>query len=268
MSERYTRHSAARRALQADLAGKPPSVEQSSRGEVMRRREMPWRLCLFIAAATSCGALVHAARVERLTFTVLEQTRECLYREVEADYRISAMATVYHGGKLDVGFSVTTPGGRTVYDRVIFSNIDDASGRTMNGVLPKGTEFTADETGTYAFCFNNKMARWTGKKVAFELSVKLPRLAGVNRVREEQKAPEERMKATLRRMHDMIDKVDALQVQFRENEALHRDTAESNFSFVWSFTVIEIATVTLVAVAQVFLVQSWFANRNSKRVGV
>ena len=38
--------------------------------------------------------------------------------------------------------------------------------------LVQGYAFTAQVDGTYAFCLDNKMSRWTAKVVDFDLTVK------------------------------------------------------------------------------------------------
>lgn len=37
---------------------------------------------------------------------------------------------------------------------------------------PQGYKFMAQVDGSYSFCFDNKMSRWTAKVVDFDLAVK------------------------------------------------------------------------------------------------
>mmetsp|Transcript_15013 Transcript_15013/g.52215 ORF Transcript_15013/g.52215 Transcript_15013/m.52215 type:complete len:234 (-) Transcript_15013:356-1057(-) len=224
----------------------------------------PRRAAAVLAVACALVALrfspvAQATRAERLTFTVLEQTRECLYKEIEAGFRVKAMATVVHGGKLDIGLVVTSPSRATLYDRVLFSNVDDGTGNLMMGVVPKGHEFDADETGLYEFCLNNKMARWTGKRVLFELEVKLPRSEGGGT--DPNDTPTDRMAATVRRLHEALDVVDADQQHLRAREEVHRDTAESSQERVTWFTLLETAVYLTLSVGQVGVVKGWFKSR-------
>ncbi|RYG51144.1 emp24/gp25L/p24 family protein, partial [archaeon] len=53
----------------------------------------------------------------------------------------------------------------------------------------QGYRFTANMPGTYAFCMDNRMARWTAKVVTFELDVRRNALDGAPVVNRDVVAP-------------------------------------------------------------------------------
>lgn len=71
---------------------------------------------------------------------------------------------VYRGGKLDVKFRVESPSREVMYDRLIFSNIDDSSGAMLSTIVKKGTTFIVQKPGVYIFCLDNRMARWVAAR--------------------------------------------------------------------------------------------------------
>jgi hypothetical protein len=56
-----------------------------------------------------------------------------------------------------------------LYNQLLFSNVDDKTGKLLNTIVKKGHKFKAPSSGTYSFCVDNKMAKWTAKVVTFEL---------------------------------------------------------------------------------------------------
>lgn len=169
-----------------------------------------------------------------------------------------------------------------LYDRLIFSNLDDSTGAMLSTIVKKGSSFLAQRGGVYGFCFDNRMARWTAKVVTFDLDISDPNdpLA-----RAEKEAIEARstawltgsdidpkmavtlMRAAVNRIHAKLGQVEGDQMFHLQREKRHRGTIESTNSRVQWYTVVESIIVVAVAVTQIFLVQSWFPNSNKMNQG-
>lgn len=122
-------------------------------------------------AAMAVG--VRAAH-EMLALQVEPQSEQCLYQDIEAGAAVESTVMVYRGGKLDVQFRIESPKKQIMYQKLIFSNVDDRSGMLLPTIVRKGHAFVAPDTGVYSFCIDNRMARWTAKVLEFHLDVKPP----------------------------------------------------------------------------------------------
>lgn len=65
------------------------------------------------------------------------QQETCLYEELYSGQAVEGMAMVYRGGKLDIRLRVEDPNKRILYDQLLFSNIDDATGAMLNTIVRK-----------------------------------------------------------------------------------------------------------------------------------
>lgn len=66
---------------------------------------------------------------------------------------------------------IEAPDKSTIFDQLLFSNVDDATGKMLDTIVKKGHSFVTRQGGVYGFCFDNKMSRWTAKVVTFDLDV-------------------------------------------------------------------------------------------------
>lgn len=57
--------------------------------------------------------------------------------EIAAGKEIQAKVLVYRGGKLDIKMRVEGPSKETLYENMLFSNIDDATGRVLHTIVRK-----------------------------------------------------------------------------------------------------------------------------------
>lgn len=105
-----------------------------------------------------------------ISLQVEPQSEFCFYEVLPSGVSAEALVMVYRGGKLDVGLRIegpltvssspATPGtGPVLFERLLFSNLDDRTGQPLPTIVKKGYSFSAPAEGTYAFCINNKMAK-------------------------------------------------------------------------------------------------------------
>ena len=159
-----------------------------------------------------------------------------------------------------------------MYDRLIFSNIDDATGSMLSVIVKKGYTWTASTTGEYNICLDNTMARWTAKVVVFELSVTDPLSTvgdfGFDSAKANSSDAVESMRVTTQRLHAKLQQIDHLQSYHYHRERQHRNTAESTNSRVQWWTVAETGIILTVVSVQVFIVRSWFVKPTALPGGV
>ena len=99
---------------------------------------------------------------------------------------------------------------------MIFSNRDD-SGKIVEDLIPKGHTFITEKSGTYKFCFNNKVSRWTTKVIIFDLVVGYDKemLDGddIDEVGPELSESKEQLKRMERSLQSITNKMRALEVE-------------------------------------------------------
>lgn len=54
---------------------------------------------------------------------------------------------------------VEAPDSRVIYEQLLFSNIDDATGKMLSTILAKGHKWGVPVDGTYKICLDNRMAK-------------------------------------------------------------------------------------------------------------
>jgi len=228
------------------------------------------------------------SRVESVSFQVDPKQESCLVQDIAVSSEVEALVMVYRGGKLDIEMRINSPSGKEIYAKLLFSNLDDKSGRMLPTIVKKGSRFTAEEQGLYTFCFNNVMAKWTAKVMTFDLTVvpkggrwladgpldtvvKTP-ASGIT-------IPKEGLGLTTA---DGLDKTamqhlgtlrsysnrvfDQLYYLFRDLEYhrqrsnRHHETLLFTEGRITSWSSGELITVLLCALIQVFVVRKWFAE--------
>ena len=125
---------------------------------------------LFALGGVGAGDTPSGDARTSISLQVEPQSEFCFYEVLPAAASAEALVMVYRGGKLDVGLRIegplpassspTTPGaGPVLYERLLYSNLDDRTGQPLPTIVKKGYSFSAPAEGTYAFCINNKMAK-------------------------------------------------------------------------------------------------------------
>lgn len=142
----------------------------------------------------------------------------------------------------------------------------------------------APSSGSYSFCLDNRMARWTAKVGTFELAVE-PAVGAQNAgaaaagaaaaggvattsppgspasVAEENAAAAlQSLKGYASRIHAGLMLIENSQMYHYHRERRHRDTIESTNARVTLWTVIESVSVVLLMTAQVVVIRTWFPD--------
>ena len=245
-------------------------------------------LSLFHLCASEGGALPDPSPAQFFTISLQVDPRkeECLYLDVAQGSEVEALIMVYRGGKLDVEFRVLSPSGASLYQQLIFSNLD-AEGRELPTIVKKGPKFTASEEGVHTFCFNNQMAKWTAKVLTFDVTVRAPSggeattgaadvvkapaggaaaLVPAGSLTTQEGADRSALQhlGSLRRFSDRFL---SLLVTLEQDLQYHRLRSQRHhatlLSTEWrvsSWSSAETTTVLLCAVFQVWLVRRWFSD--------
>ena len=72
---------------------------------------------------------------------------------------VDVSVLVYRGGELNVRLRVEKPNRAVIFDRVVFSAVDDATGQLLPTIVRKGHKWTVDTEGVYTFCADNRGAQ-------------------------------------------------------------------------------------------------------------
>jgi len=155
-----------------------------------------------------------------------------------------------------------------IYEQLLFSNIDDATGTMLSTIVKKGHRFMAAATGTYAVCLDNRMARFTAKVVTLEIDIKRAGGGGgsgsaAGGSGEASDVAVATMRNNAQRIHAKLMMVENAQVYHFHREQRHRDTAESTNTRVTFWTVVEALVVLSLTGVQIALIRMW-VNKNAK----
>lgn len=208
-----------------------------------------------------------------LSFQVEPQREDCVYQDVPAGAELEATAVVFRGGKLDVKLRVENPNKVVMYEKLLFSNIDDRTGELLSTIVRKGTTFRVDVGGVYSICVDNRMARWTAKVLTLEIDIRDPNDVIAKAEREAKEAREKAvlgglevdpkvtftlMRASANRIHNALQVIEGDQTFHYHRERRHRETIDSTEKRLhwWSFG--ETAVIVLSVVIQVGVVTLWW----------
>lgn len=137
----------------------------------------------------------------------------------------------------------------------------------------QGTKFVASQTGTYSFCVDNRMARWTAKVLTFDLEITPPEkrkeqenhdvfsaAAGPAAGEATTAVAVDVMKTTANRLHSKLLTIENSQYYHYHREKRHRETAESTNVRVRNWSVAETLLCIAASAMQIFIIQHWFAS--------
>ncbi|CAE7834306.1 empB, partial [Symbiodinium sp. KB8] len=159
-------------------------------------------------------------------FQVEPKTEDCVHEDLKAGSEVDAQLLVTRGGKLDVRFRIENPYKAVLYEQLLFSNIDDRTGQVLSTIVKKGYKFIAQVDGTYAFCFDNKMSRWTAKVIDFDITVNDKVVAGGGASeKDEAGKPAEVsvMMSSVTALGESMEKISTQQKYHRQREFMNRD---------------------------------------------
>lgn len=163
---------------------------------------------------------------------------------------------VLRGGLLDIKFQLYDPNRQLIEERMAFFNRADDQ-NDEEGKVSR----TASMAGSYRFCFDNTMSRWTAKVVTFEVKSK--------RANKEEAAKLEHlgpMVDSVIKISDELDAIEKHQKHTRKREKLHYQSVKAtNNRIQW---MVMFSTVLLIGLSLFSLshIQKWF--NDDRRSGV
>lgn len=173
---------------------------------------------------------------------------------------------------------VEGPDKSILYEKLLFSNIDDSTGGMLSTIVKKGYRFRAASTGLYTICLDNRMSRWTAKVAVFDLNRKSPEAAkpatgdslGEHVVSDVLSSAEKDalmgaslMRAACNRIYAKLGQIENSQMYHYHRERRHRNTLEDTNSRVQWWTLAETLIIVVVALGQTVIVRKWFAVKET-----
>jgi len=196
-------------------------------------------MTLFIFILPLFWFLAQANYGDYYTLKVEPLAENCFYEEVKEDgTNIHFDYHVYEGGLLDIDVKVFEQ------TKQIFSKL------YFEGKETSTYSFVAN-TGTYGFCFNNEMSRFTVKTVSFSIQLVSPN---------SDKGEKSPIESTISKIEMDLDKIERQQQQYRIREHMHRNTAEETNTRVYMWSLIESAILLLMCFGQIFYVRRLFSR--------
>ncbi|KAL4244564.1 EMP24/GP25L family protein [Abortiporus biennis] len=202
---------------------------------------------IFLSALLYILPFIATVHATALTTAVSANERLCFYAEVDKPgEKIGFYFAVQSGGSFDIDFEVKDPN-----DKVL---LDGSRERQGDYVL------TANTVGEYSFCFENDMSTLTEKLIDFDIMVESePRRdapAKPGQLAEQTSALEE----SIFRLNGMLLNIKRTQKYFHTRENRGFDIVKSTLSKLFWSTFLECIAVIGIAVAQVYVLQTFFTK--------
>eukprot|EP01116_Phalansterium_solitarium_P013884 TRINITY_DN31334_c0_g1_i1.p1 TRINITY_DN31334_c0_g1~~TRINITY_DN31334_c0_g1_i1.p1 ORF type:complete len:204 (+),score=39.08 TRINITY_DN31334_c0_g1_i1:91-702(+) len=196
---------------------------------------------LFLLASYFCVNVFAA-----LTIEVAPGTAECFAVFADAGQLVQANFWVTRGGMLDIDLRVTAP-----HEVLLYSGVQSENGQYS---------FTAKVPGSYQFCWNNEMTRWTAKVVQFEITVGATEDSPF--ITHDALTP---MAESIYKIDSILEKIEADQMYLKIREQRHRDTAESTNERVMWYSIFESFVLISLALGQVYYLRKLFNVKGQYR---
>ncbi|XP_076034468.1 transmembrane emp24 domain-containing protein 1-like [Oratosquilla oratoria] len=218
---------------------------------------------LILVISTCFCTLVYARDIEKeMTVEVGPGTQECFYQDVKQGEILDVEYQVIDGGQgdLDIDFSVTKPKGGVI--------IQDFR-------KPEGSHrHTADEEGDYRICWDNTFSRFNSKTIFFGIMIEndndddddegLWDEGFENSITAEEvyEMKVDDIKDAMDRIRGHLTKSRFMQDQLRAYEARDRNVAESNYTRVNTWSLVNISVMIVTGLIQVMLLRSLFDEKS------
>jgi len=167
---------------------------------------------------------------------------ECFFDKVSNGTKLGLTFEVIEGGFLDIDVKVTGPEGEEIITRE----------RESNGKIT----FSAAKTGTYTYCFSNKMSTMTPKGVMFSMDVGEP--APVNTGDEPHP---NKLAEMIKELSTALVGVKHEQEYMEVRDKIHRKINESTNSRVVMWSFFEAIVLVAMTIGQVYYLKRFFEVR-------
>jgi len=182
-------------------------------------------------------SFLHSSNGEYYTLKVEPQTEECFYEDLKEGSNVNFEYHVFEGGLLDIDVKVFK-GTALIFQKLHFE------GKEFDNIY----NFVS-ETGTYGFCFNNEMSRFTVKVISF--SIHIPKTHSGS-------TPIQNAIATI---EENFEKIERQQQQYRIREHMHRDTAEETNTRVTTWSLMSAVLIMMMCFGQIFYIRRLFSDK-------
>ena len=140
---------------------------------------------------------------------------------------------------------------------------------------PQGAKLTAPVSGAYAFCLDNRMAKWTAKVLTFELALRDPSRAPVSAgalaagasASETAAHSVAVLKGMAARLRARLLAIENAQQYHYHREVQHRAVLERTRSRVGLYGAVEGVVVAVLTALQVILLRTWVTRKQAATGG-
>ncbi|TPX53702.1 hypothetical protein PhCBS80983_g06224 [Powellomyces hirtus] len=202
--------------------------------------------------------VVSGTAATTLTYRMEPHERACFYTMAKAaGEKMAFYFAVQSGGSFDVDYEVTGPN-----QQELLSGHRERQGDFV---------FSAPAAGEHSFCFSNKMSTFSEKVIDFDVTAEHEQnaaspvahdLAGKQDLKKDVRPLEE----SVARLADLMGGLARHQKYFRTRENRNFDTVKSTQSRIFWFGGLEAFCVAVMAVFQVFVIQTFFTKSGKARV--
>jgi emp24/gp25L/p24 family/GOLD len=218
--------------------------------------------------------IVSSQMFSSLSLQVEPKVEECFIETIPQNMLVDASVLVWRGGKLDVKLRIESPSNQVLFDKLLYSNLDDTTGGFLNTVVKKGHTFSSSVGGDYRFCLDNRMAKWTAKVATLEIEITDPSINAVGdyglksngRVNgaESDDANDinsavSTVRLSAQRVHHKLFEISNEQHYHNQREQRHRFTVDSTNSSLLYWSLSETIVVVLTMILQGYIVKRWFS---------
>eukprot|EP01120_Amphizonella_sp_Union-15-10_P015470 TRINITY_DN7973_c0_g1_i1.p1 TRINITY_DN7973_c0_g1~~TRINITY_DN7973_c0_g1_i1.p1 ORF type:complete len:209 (+),score=34.75 TRINITY_DN7973_c0_g1_i1:78-704(+) len=179
-------------------------------------------------------------------FQVEPHEEICWKQKVEQHDSVAVLFKVIKGGFLDIDIVIWSPENKEVYQ-----NVRETEGHYT---------FRAEVTGSYVFCFSNRMSTLTSKVVSFEVNVvdDIQNQIDQDFLKDEHVDPllEQAMQIT-----ELLHSVQAEQRYTRMRDIAHTNTNESTHARVLWWSIFESIVLITMSFWQVYYLKRYFEDQ-------
>jgi len=175
--------------------------------------------------------------------TVDAHAEECFFDKVQNGTKLGLTFEVIEGGFLDIDVRVQGPDNEEIIKRE----------RESNGKVT----FAAARTGTYTYCFSNKMSTMTPKGVMFSMEIGEPQQA----TKDDGESHSGKLTDMIKELSSALVGVKHEQEYMEVRDKIHRKINESTNSRVVMWSFFEAVVLIAMTVGQVYYLKRFFEVR-------
>ncbi|KAJ3101008.1 hypothetical protein HDU97_001706 [Phlyctochytrium planicorne] len=205
--------------------------------------------------------LLRSASAVTLTYKMAPHERACFYTSAKFQgEKLAFYFAVQHGGAFDIDYEVLTPD-----SSVILSGQKERQGDYV---------FAAPRQGDYSFCFSNIMSTFSEKHIDFDITAEHELNNNNNAGSGTSGTDSDKAKKAKEEVKPMDDAMSRIgmalagimrdQRYFRTRESRDFDTVKSTEGRIFWFSVSQSLIIVLTAVAQVFVIQTFFSKSSGR----